>query len=186
MIFFRAKKLADKLHRDEVPQWQFVIYAIVFILFFAIGVVDSIFILIEQLFKSSDIAIIGSNIWILVLTFFGLLALAITFKINTSGDGKDFSKRFVCLYLPIVTQVSLITIPLLIFAFITLIITLGPIERNQGAAGFSKSYTELLNLVDTMFLSATVIASYTIPQFYGVWLYMKSFKIASGQEGYKS
>ena len=100
-----------------------------------------------------------------------------TYKINTAGDNKFFTKRYICLSLPITLKSSVVSIFLLLPGLIYSSIN-GP-SLEELEAMDPNTQIELALETEIMFCMALILT-----YFYAYWRYTTAFKIASGQKEY--
>ncbi len=179
MYFWRDKKLAHDLHKGFVSEKQQMLY----LLFTTI--LMSVFLT----------ATFGYNIWStrppltlhdyaadIVYLAISFLIIFMSFKINNTGDGKDFLIRYICLGLPITIKSILIGLIFGMFGGaldIHLYISANPDLMPESAT--QEDYNSLFENIPS---NMGIVLAMTFMMIYILWRYIVSFKIASGQEEY--
>lgn len=165
MYFWRDKKLAHDLHKGFVSEKQQMVYLLIGCLFYALFMA---FIGLVQIPVEITFFDYINQIVMLVGT---ILPVLIAFKINQSGDKKDFIARYICLGLPIGIKSSFITLlPFIIDPFLF--------------PSSAESYLDDTIKIDFEHAAKVAFVSGIITYVYVIWRYTVSFKIASGQEEY--
>lgn len=111
MYFWKVEQLIEDLKEDKVnsnEQFRYIL------LLFLLAVIASDPLLVQDVVLH-DLSVYES-IGMIVLTVWGINH---TYKVNVSGDDKDFMVRFICLGLPVAIRLFAVVVPLVIVIIIS-------------------------------------------------------------------
>jgi membrane protease YdiL (CAAX protease family) len=153
MYIWNIKKLAMDLQEDRISSREEMKYLMTFSLFFIL--ITHFLLYPFETIEGAAFTHESIFVFIADMIFIGFLTLWYLFRINQSGDNKDFIKRVMCLGLPIGVRILTVT---MFFLFLFGILSIMSEQINLIAEN---------NILGIMF-SYVVIAVETL--WTGVWL----------------
>ena len=183
MYFWRDKKLAHDLHKGFVSEKEQMFYLLLISIFMAIFLTSTAGYNIWSIHAPLTLHDYASDMVYLIMT---ALIIVASFKINNTGDGKDFLIRFTCLSLPISIKSTLVGLILGILGFM-LDVQLY-ISANPDAMPISPTQEDydyfFENNIDQVTSSMGLLLTMIFMMIYIFWRYTVCFKVASGQKEY--
>ena len=188
MYFFNDKKLARDLHKEIVSEKEQLGYLLVITLLGAIFLTTTFghFVFSESPPLSAYVYL--GDIFYLVLT---LACILYSFKINNTGDNKDYIIRYTCLSAPILIKATIIgvilgaiTAPIDMALYMLSNPEIAEALQNSIQNSDTSNATESFDFAQ-MEMGPGYLSAMVIMMLYTYWRYISAFKIACGQKEYK-